>query len=287
VACADHATARIFLEKTETNDLARRIGVAVPTTVIPKSIEDLTAPIAQFPAIIKPSLGHRYYEVFGRKWTRVHDINEARIEYTAAKNAGLEVLLQEFIPGDELCGANYNSYFWAGSARMEFTARKIRNSPPDSGSPSVVRSEYIPEVVEAGRAILKAVDYHGFSCIEFKRDVRDGAYKLIEVNARHNLSAMLAIRCGVNFPLAQYRHLIHGEMPTQQPYHEGIYWIDITRDIKDAVHYLRRPDYTIRRFLQPYLKPHAFAVWSLNDPRPSITRGVDTIRALSGRRSAS
>ena len=29
-----------------------------------------------------------------------------------------------------------------------------------------------------------------------KRDARDGRYKLLEINARHNMSSLLAVRCG-------------------------------------------------------------------------------------------
>jgi len=73
--------------------------------------------------------------------------------------------------------------------------------------------------------MLRALDFHGFANIEFKRDPRDGQYKIIEVNARHNLSALLAVRCGVNFPLLQYRHLVHGELPDQPQCRQGVYWI--------------------------------------------------------------
>jgi D-aspartate ligase len=147
--------------------------------------------------------------------------------------------VQELIPGDEQCGAVYNSYFWNGEPLVEFTSRKIRNSPPETGSPSVVVSEWIPEVAEQGRRLLRAARFSGYSCTEFKRDPRDGQYKVMEVNARHNLSSLLATRCGLNFPWMQYRHLVDGIVPVQRDYQQGIYWVDVTRDLQNATHYLR------------------------------------------------
>ena len=81
------------------------------------------------------------------------------------------------------------------------------------GSPRVAISERIPDVVEPGRRILAAMEFRGFACIEFKLDRRDGVYKLMDVNGRHNLSGMLAVRSGLNFPLRQYRHLAEGIVP--------------------------------------------------------------------------
>jgi predicted ATP-grasp superfamily ATP-dependent carboligase len=191
-------------------------------------------------------------------------------------------MLQELIPGDELCGAVYNSYFWNGEPLVEFTSRKIRNSPPETGSPSVVVSEWIPEVAELGRRLLWAAKFSGYSCTEFKLDPRDGEYKLMEVNARHNLSSLLATRCGLNFPWTQYEHLVEGREPVQLDYEQGIYWIDITRDMQNLRHYLRRPGYSVGHFLEPYRRSHIFAVLDRHDLRPAAARGLDTVRVAVG-----
>jgi D-aspartate ligase len=70
--------------------------------------------------------------------------------------------------------------------------------------PSVVISKDINGVIESGRKILQASSYDGYSCTEFKKDIRDGKYKLMEINGRHNHSALLSIRCGINFLLIEY-----------------------------------------------------------------------------------
>lgn len=294
VAAASDTAVSTFLDKNKTADLAQRAGVAMPRTVELAGQADIDryADLARFPAVVKPAVGHRYHLVFGRKWTMVEDVAAASREFRAARDRGFQVSLQEFIPGDESCGANYLCYRW-GTGQVEFTARKVRNSPLESGSPSVTCSELIPEVLEPGRRILAAADYQGFACIELKRDPRDGAYRLIEVNARPNLSGMLALRCGVNFPWLQYRHLMFGETPVVAGsgtgpgfgFIEGVHWIDITRDVKDMRGYLARPEYSVGQFLAAYRSPKVFAVLSGRDPRPAWDRGVDTVRVLAtGRR---
>jgi predicted ATP-grasp superfamily ATP-dependent carboligase len=285
VASASEKAALTFLNKSATHALAADHGIPVPRTVTVAAVDDLGryADAAAFPAVLKPSLGYRYQRAFGRKWTRVDNLDHAVREYRRAAEAGFEVSIQELIGGDELCGANYNSYVVDGVARVELTARKIRNAPPEWGSPSVVVSEDVPEVVDAGRRILQAAEFEGFSCIEFKRDPRDGTYKLIEVNGRHNLSGMLALRCGVNFPWLQYRHLVHGELPEQPPHARGVYWVDVTRDLRHLADYLGRPDYSVRRFLRPYLSSHVFAVASPSDPLPAAVRALHTLGGLRAR----
>ena len=44
--------------------------------------------------------------------------------------------------------------------------------------------------------------------MEFKRDPRDGGYKLMEINARHWLWHSLAAACGVNLSYVAYRDAI-------------------------------------------------------------------------------
>jgi predicted ATP-grasp superfamily ATP-dependent carboligase len=285
VAVDDQDVTDVLLNKAKTYDLACFARVPVPASFTPASEEDVRrfCACAAFPVVLKPTLSHTYRELVGVKWTRVESEAEAVRGYRVARSLGLEVLLQELIPGDELCGAVYNSYFWNGEPLVEFTSRKIRNSPPETGSPSVVVSQRIPEVEELGRRLLRAAKFSGYSCTEFKLDPRDGEYKLMEVNARHNLSSLLATRCGLNFPWIQYEHLIDGLVPVQREYEQGIYWIDVTRDMQNLRHYLRRPGYSVGHFLEPYRRSHIFAVLDRHDVGPAATRGLDAVRVAAER----
>jgi D-aspartate ligase len=285
VAVDNEEVTDVLLNKAKTYDLARSARVPAPASYTPLNEEDVRrfCEFAAFPVVLKPELSHTYRELVGVKWTRVESVEEALHGYMVARSLALEVLLQELIPGDELCGAVYNSYFWNGEPLVEFTSRKIRNSPPETGSPSVVVSKWLPEVAELGRRLLRVAKFSGYSCTEFKLDPRDGEYKLMEVNARHNLSSLLATRCGLNFPWIQYEHLVHGLVPEPREYEQGIYWIDVTRDMQNLPYYLRRPGYSVGSFLEPYLRSHIFAVLDRHDVGPAATRGLDAVRIAAGR----
>jgi predicted ATP-grasp superfamily ATP-dependent carboligase len=187
-------------------------------------------------------------------------------------------MLHEYIPGDDTQGVNYNSYFWNGEPLVEFTAEKVRLAPQGFGVPRVVISKDFPEVKEPGRKILKAMNFYGYSCTEFKRDIRDGTFKLMEVNGRHNLSTLLSVKCGINFPWLMYKHLVLGDLPSASDYKSGIYWIDLTKDIIYNLAHYHKERYSLVQYLRPYISPHVFAILDWKDPKPFIKRWIDLVR---------
>lgn len=287
VACPDWEVVEQVVVKPRTYALAEAAGVPVPRTLIPSSVHDVErcAGIVGYPNLIKPFQSHLYFARFRKKWLKAHTLAQARRAYAEAIKAGLEVMVQEFIPGNARQGANYNSYFWGGEPLAEFTARKVRNAPSASGSPCIVVDEPVPEILEAGRLLLRTIGYYGFSCTEFKRDSRDGVYKLMEINGRHNLSALLALGCGINFPLLQYRHLVYGERPAAQPHRSGLYWTDLIRDLASLPAYLRDESGSLQDFLEPYRRPHVDAILDLRDPKPFLKRCFSLASWLAGIRA--
>ncbi len=278
VACPEWEVTRRFLDKKHTYELAHAVGVPAPRTHLLRSFEDVErfGRTVEYPCLLKPSQSHLYFALFREKMARVENYRELVAAYRRAAAAGLEVVLQEFIPGDDSQGLNYNCYFWNGSPLVEFTAQKVMNAPPSLGSPCAVRSRPIaevPEVLEAGRRLLRAGGHYGFACTEFKRDPRDGVYKLMEVNVRHNLSAQLAIHCGINFPWLQYRHLVEGRLPEPQSFKAGVYWIDLARHLKNCLKHLGS-EFSLPEFLRPFLKSHVFADLDLRDPRPFVRKFI-------------
>ena len=274
VTAPDEVVVNRIIKKEHTYQLADEIGVPAPRTALVSSEVDLERQRDRFtfPAIAKPSQSHLYQELFGRRMLRVDGIDALVAAYREAAGAGLEIMLQELIPGDDRLGVNYNSYRVAGSAPLEFTAAKIRNTPRSFGPPAVVVSRYVPEVIEPARRLLDALAYEGYSCTEFKRDPRDGIYKLMEVNGRFNLSSLLMLRCGMNVPELAYRHVLYGEVPAAAQVREGVQWIDGTKDLMYALPELLRKPAGVRNFVQPYCQPHVFAVYDRADLRPIAVR---------------
>jgi D-aspartate ligase len=276
VACAEWDVVRQFIEKDNTYSLAAAVGIPIPKTIRPSSEEEVASfgEDLVFPCLVKPVESHLYFALFKRKIVRVENVDQMLTAYRQAAAARLEVVLQELIPGEDSLGVNYNSYYWNGEATVEFTAQKIRNAPPELGSPCAAKSQVIPDVLAFGRRILKAMNFYGYSCTEFKQDPRDGIFKLMEVNGRHNLSTLLAVRCGMNFPWLHYQHLVDGIVPHQNTFQENIYWVDVERDLA----YFSRQKTSLTQFLAPYFKPHVSAVLDWKDPAPFVKRYSDFIK---------
>ena len=277
VACTEWNITEQFIDKKRTYALADSISVPAPKTTIPRSTEDVEkySRTIEYPCLVKPSQSHSYYGRFKRKMTRVENLDQMLAAYQEAADAGLETMLQELIPGDDTQGVNYNSYFWDGEPLVEFTAEKVRNAPPGLGSPRVAVSKHIHEVLEPGRKILQAMRFYGYACTEFKKDPRDGLYKLMEVNGRHNLSGLLAVHCGINFPWIHYRHLVCGELPSACDYRTGVYWIDLVRDIGYSLKCFGKERYSLSQYIQPYRSPHVFAILDMQDPKPFARRCIN------------
>jgi predicted ATP-grasp superfamily ATP-dependent carboligase len=188
-------------------------------------------------------------------------------------------MLQEYIPGDDQSGVNYNSFFVNGQPLIEVTAQKIRLTPPSIGFPRVVVSKILPELSAPATKFIRALGYDGFSCMEFKKDARDGIYRLMEINARLNLSTPLSVKAGINFPYLLYRYTLWGELPqTGHGFKENIFWIDPGKDLMETVRSFRKERFTIKEYLRPYLRPHVFTILSLADMGPFLKRCCDLMK---------
>jgi D-aspartate ligase len=277
VACAEWEIIEKLLEKNFTYDLAQSIGVPIPRTSTPASMDEVLAfgKDLEYPCLVKPVESHRYYSLFRRKIVKAENFAQLAAAYQEAERAGMKVMLQELIPGEDTLGVNYNSYFWNGEPVIEFTARKIRSAPPELGSPCAAVSQKIPEVHEFGRTFLRAAKFYGYSCTEFKRDPRDGVYKLMEVNGRHNLSTLLAVNCGINFPWLHYLHLVEGCVPDAHGFREGLYWVDVERDLSYIPRRMFRHKESPLQIIEPYIHRHISAVYDVRDIKPFIKRYVD------------
>jgi predicted ATP-grasp superfamily ATP-dependent carboligase len=287
VASVDGETSKLFLEKEHTYRLAAAAGVPVPETLVPRDLDEVRefGSRTQFPLVVKPSQSHLFVARFGIKMLEVNDLDSLEAAYRRTTEAGLEVLLQEIIPGPASEGVNYNSYFVGGRPVAEFTARQLRNAPSQFGSPRVARSERIPEVIESGRRTVEALGYEGFSCVEFMRDERDGQFKLMELNGRHNLSGLLSVATGVDFPWIDYTHLVSGSLPERPEQVDGVYWIDMVRDVEASLQSYRVENLGLGEFLRPYRGPRVFAIWDTRDPLPFLQRvRKAVVTAIRGKR---
>ena len=285
VASPSWSVAERFVDKHRTYALAERLGIAAPRTVLPTSAEELEQIATDFPypCVVKPRLSHLYRDAFGVKMTKASGPEGLVATWRRAEQAGIGVLVQEYIPGPESGGVNYNGYLVDAGVVAELTARKVRLCPSDLGYPSVVVSRRVPEVLAPSRRLLQGMGMTGFANVEFKRDARDGSYKLMEVNGRPNMSGLLSLRCGTNFPLITYRHHVLGELPSAGvggKDKQGVYWINESADLLAGASRVRAGRLSLRAYVEPYVRPHVFARLSVSDPSPFLIRAISKLGSM-------
>jgi predicted ATP-grasp superfamily ATP-dependent carboligase len=186
-------------DKGRVLELAARLGVPAPRTVSLAAGAALP-PNLPFPCVIKPTRSRVRLE---NRWILggvdyANNAAELERKLAALPSALFPLQLQERLGGE---GIGVFACYWAGQPVAMFSHRRLREKPP-SGGVSVLCESVPLDALAAGHAsnLLSALAWHGVAMVEFKRDGRDGAIKLIEINGRFWGSLQLAIDAGVDFP---------------------------------------------------------------------------------------
>ena len=151
-----------------------------------------------------------------------------------------------------------------------WTGRKIREHPMGLGTATFAESVYVPQIIELGSKFLSAMDYYGISEIEFKKDPRDGNFKLIEMNARTWLWISLAEMAGVNLPYMLYDDMAGRKVVPVRTFEENMKWIHLYTDAWTALKEMLRRRLRMKDYATSLKGKIVFAVFSIDDPVPFI-----------------
>jgi len=259
-------------EKRLTYQLAERIGIAVPRTFYPTSVEDLEALNIEFPVIIKPSIKQPFYRKMKRKAIRADTKQELvdLFKESISKVEGLEIMIQELIPGGPNFLFSVGSLCKNGEFLGKVVARRPRQHPMDFGHATTYAVTVdMPELEETAKRILSSMGYYGLSEVEFMLDPRDGIYKLLEINARPWGWHSLAIAAGVDLPYLLYQDML-GETVKVNGFKKNIKWIRLTTDIPTVIREILKGNLRIRDYLDSLKGQKHDAVLSLRDPLPFV-----------------
>jgi predicted ATP-grasp superfamily ATP-dependent carboligase len=273
------ATMQALSDKEQQFLAAWRAGVDTPKTAFIHDEGDLAGCIEQvpLPAVIKPAVPQAFRRRTGAKVIRVNSPAEVREAFERAHEYGT-LLLQEFVPGSDDRLYNYGSYLNAQSQPLaQFTRLKIRQHPRTFGEIRFGESIWVQAVADAGLRLLQELRYHGISGVEFKRDPRDGRYKLMEINARSTIiSHTLAPYVGVDIPYVAYRDAIGSPIvaPRQR---DGVRWIQCSFDLPDSVLEIARGQMKPLDWVRSLKGTRVDGILALDDPVPGI---IDLQRAF-------
>jgi D-aspartate ligase len=268
-------------DKRAQMEAASRAGVDTPKTVFVDSVADLEEGVEEigFPCIFKPVESLAFKMRFRRHVLEIGSADELREIYAKVDDCGT-LMLQDIVPGGDEELYTLGSYLDAQSRPLAvFTGHKLRQHPPRFGHASMAVSKWVPELAEAGLRLLGELGYHGVSQVEFKRDPRDGRYRLMEVNARHWMWHSLGAACGVNLSLAAYRDAI-GEPYLSARQVDGLKWVVSLTDARDAFSRWRKGDEKPLPWLRSYRGVRVDGLYSFRDPFPGALLTARQLRTI-------
>jgi D-aspartate ligase len=271
VPTPDLDTIRRAWDKRETYQLAAHLDIPIPRTWFPASASDLGAIDVSAPVIIKPAIKEHFFYATGAKAWRADTRAQLADNYRLAAAIVAtddEIIVQEMIPGGGAEQYAYCAFFRDGQAVASMTVRRLRQHPSDFGRASTyVETIKVPEIAATSIRFLRAIDFYGLVEVEYKRDVRDGDFKLLDVNARTWGYHTLGQRAGVDFPYLLYLDQL-GAQVLEAHARPNIRWIRLATDLPNAMRDIKARSLRVRNYLRSLCQVDTEAVFSARDPLP-------------------
>lgn len=244
---------------------AEAAGVDIPRTAYPATADEARAAAEDIglPVLVKPEHPIGFKQRFRRQAFQCETLDEVERAYTDAQEFG--PMVQELIPGGDDTLYTVGSYLRRdGTPLGVFSGRKLRQTPPGIGTCRVGEAVWVGEAVDAALRLLNEFGYYGLSQVEFKRDPRDGGFKLMEINPRLWQWHGLATACGVDLPRIAYADLVGEVPPPSEMNGHGKRW---------AITLLpgERP--------APQRPPYVDAVFARDDPKPGLVHLARVVRS--------
>jgi predicted ATP-grasp superfamily ATP-dependent carboligase len=259
---ADWESMAIASSKAATAALAQDIGV--PTPKVYSNVEE----VQQFPVVVKASIGSG----------RVRYVNSAG-ELRRLDTRG--AVIQEYVPG---IGFGFFAFLNRGKEEAVFMHKRLREYPITGGASTAAQSIKDPVLLNLGLRLLKALKWDGVAMVEFKLDLRDGVYKLMEINPKFWGSLDLAVAAGVDFPWLPVARACGISVVPTRDYVVGLkfQWV-----VEDLIRGLAIPK-ELPLVFADLRDPSVRRDWSWDDPAPELIRAVKTmagtaLRVLKGR----
>ncbi|GAA0571148.1 hypothetical protein GCM10010172_64500 [Paractinoplanes ferrugineus] len=261
---------RVAWDKRETYRLARKLGVPSPRTWFPLDEDDLDEVDLSAPVIVKPAIKENFFYATRAKAWRADTRPALRRHFARAASIVPpgEILVQEMIPGDGQY--SYCAFVRDGAVVADMTVRRTRQHPSDFGRASTfVQTVALPGLTAPSLVFLREIGYYGLVEVEYKRDPRDGEFKLLDVNARTWGYHTLGRAAGVDFPWLLFRDQL-GEPVAPASGRAGVSWIRVATDLPNAALDIRARRMRPGDYLRTLRGIDTEAVFSWRDPLPGL-----------------
>jgi predicted ATP-grasp superfamily ATP-dependent carboligase len=259
-------------DKRNTYRLAEALDIPTPVTHVGLSELELEAADALLPVAIKPAIKEHFIYATGAKAWRADTTAQLRERFREAAQivpAG-EIMVQELIPGDGREQFAYGAFFKEGRALGSMVARRWRQHPPEFGRASTyVETIDVPLLEELSERLLREIGYYGLVELEYKRDPRDGRFKLLDFNARTWGYHTIGGRAGVDFPYRLYADQV-GLAVQERRAQAGVKWVRLVTDVPTGFVEIANGRLDVRAYLRSLRETHVEAVFSSDDLLPGL-----------------
>jgi predicted ATP-grasp superfamily ATP-dependent carboligase len=269
----DRATIERIVNKRSQYGIAEKVGIPTPRSYFPESAEDIRrlSEGLPYPCILKPYRSHLFTKKMAAKVFVVKSARELIEAYD--RLSAMDVMIQEIVPGGDDALFGYLAFWDAeGAERAWVTKRKLRQYPPHFGDGSLQITVDAPEVAELSRRLLRTFCYRGLVGVEFKRDARDGTYRLMEINPRTVSGNQLAITAGIDFPAIVYEYLSGCRLGTDRTaaFRSGVKYVNEEWDLKAYLALRKTGRMGLGRWLRSLRGIQARAIGAWDDPLPAV-----------------
>jgi len=265
----------IAVNKERFRERLVRLDIPHPRTLPIHEIEDFKQ-VSDFESgrwFLKPCDSQSFHYRYGTKAFRVNSIADAQTRFAQIRRDGFEVLLQEYVPGPS------SNHFYVeglvdrrGQVRGWFVRRRVRMYPPDFGNSSymiTLRQDTVVPAIESMKSLLQSLCYRGLFSAEFKQDVIDGKFKLLEMNARPWWYIEVPARCGVDLAFMAYADALGRDLPRTTAYRVGASFVTPYFDISACVLAHRQGKLSYREWLTSWWQAEQ-VFFSRDDPLPTV-----------------
>lgn len=279
------------LDKYKSITLAENLGLPVPKTVVLKSEQQLQEIFHKWgvPIVVKPRRSFIFVQ------DRLISAGKARVVFSPDEVRRLNFssqihLAQEYLPGE---GYGFFALFKDSRLLAKFCHHRLHEVRAEGGVSSLRESFKDELLEELGSRLLQKLNWHGVAMVEFRKDFRDGKYKLMEINCRFWGSLQLSIIAGVDFPYLLYKMSIGEDVENMLDYRQGILcrWLfpgEVYR-LLDVFNLINRHKEPLKQkynkmkelgefFRYFFLKDVGYDVLSITDPLPFIFNSLRWMR---------
>lgn len=259
-----------LLDKSVTDGLAADAGVLVPRTVTIRGRDDwLLLDGLRFPCILKPAeRSERYTQRFGKAYRLEHQ-RDLMVLLEQMQELDVALLVQEWIEGaDTDIFFNLLYIGQAGELRASFVGRKALCWPPRVGGTAacVGAPEFHDALTAISASFMQQVGFRGLIGIEYKRDVRDGGFYLVEPTVyRTDYQHEIATLNGCPWLHEAFLDMMQRSGPTmpRKPSASACSWVDYPTARYSRA--LERPSLDLLDGVQ-----RVDAYWRVDDPLPGL-----------------